>query len=74
MRIFHCTVVLFVLLNGSCPASAMLAISYVKFRHSKLNVWRFYGLEGRIYAEMADALLLHREKNSGQMQTFKQGV
>jgi hypothetical protein len=73
-RIFHCTIVLFVVIKSSSPASAMLAITYVKFRHCKLNVGRFYYLEERIYAEMADALLVHREKNSGQIQTFKQGV
>jgi hypothetical protein len=59
MRIFPCTVVLFVVLKSSSPASAMLAISYVKLRHCKLNVWRFSYFEGRIYAEMAYAWLFH---------------
>jgi hypothetical protein len=67
MRILHCTVVLFVVIKSSSPATAVRAFSYVKFRHCKLNVWRFAYLKGRIYAEIASGLLLHSDKNSGQM-------
>jgi hypothetical protein len=66
--------VLFIVVKSSSPAFGMLAFPYVKFRQCNLNVWRFSYLEGRIYAEMGDGLLLHSENNSGHMQPFKQGV